>query len=102
MSRLLNKLRIWSILRRLWSRLDAWLDQSTLTVHFVAENSTPQSEDRLLARTLTDMRAILQQSDSALRARSAQLSLAREYLSISLSAKAERNTAGHIYQWRQQ
>src|SRR5258706_15552916 len=102
MSQLLNRLQIWSILQRLWRRFDAWLDRSILTVHFVPESSMPQSEDRLLAPTLTDMRAILRCPDSALRARSAKLSLAREYLSTSLSAKAAQNTAGRIYQWPQQ
>src|SRR5437899_1139102 len=98
MSRLLNRLQIWSILRQLWSRFNAWLDQSTLTVHFVPENSTPLSEDRLLARTLTDMRLILSPPDSALQRRSAKLSRAREFLSTNASKKEP----GSIYRLRRQ
>src|SRR5437899_7088066 len=98
MSRLLNRLQIWSILRQLWRRFNAWLDRSILTVHFVAENSTPQSEDLLLARTLTDMRAILRQSDSALQRRSAKLLLAREFLSTNVFKKEP----GSIYRLRRQ
>src|SRR5258706_16092736 len=97
MNRLLNRLLTsWTSLP-LWRRFDAWLDRSILTVHFVPENSTPQSEDRLVAPTLTDMRLILSVPDSALRARSAKLSQALEFLSTSSLRRGTGSTSVSIH-----
>src|SRR5437899_2358208 len=95
---MMSKSQISPFLHRLLSELETYLASFTSTQLLEAQKSMPQSEDRLLARTLTDMRAILQPPDSALQRRSAKLSLAREYLSTNVFKKEP----GSIYRLRRQ